>query len=199
MIKINIKVNKEQKKLLKISAIVLGCIIIFIVFIYNPKKAALVKIKSYVEVTNSEIKEIKEMIGESTPLEIGVGILQERAYMLKSRYITQDNIPMALKILSDNANRTGVRILSTRPQAAGVFANKQGVTPKYDSATCMKLPLDLITEGKYEDIVKFLYLLENGAKGIYTVDGFSLRQDNNIYPEIKVDLKIGLYYFAGEK
>ncbi len=103
-----LKLNREQKKLLNLSGIFLLVIVIFVVLIYNPKRVAMMKLKSIVDVSNAEEKEIRKFIGEKVSLEEGVGILKEKAELLKSRYISQKDVSLALKELSDAANKTGL-------------------------------------------------------------------------------------------
>jgi len=190
------RLNREQRKLLNLSGIFLLVIVIFLVFIYNPKRVAMMKIKSVVDVTSTELKEIQKFLGADITLEQGVGILQERAALLKLKYIKQQDVSLALKELSDMANKTGVRIISTKPQAPVPFTGKGGGAVRYDSAVCMALPVQLVLEGKYENLSKYIYSLENSRRGIYTIDGFSIRKSQEIYPDVRMELRIELYVFA---
>ena len=193
-----IKLNREHKKILNLAGIMLLCAVIFLVFIYNPKRVALAKLKAYVDVTYAEEKEIRKMIGDKINLEEGLVMLKERAALLRGKYIKQQDMAEALKVLSDTANRTGVRITSTKPSLAVVFTGSGTEPVKYDSAVCMKMPVSLSVEGRFENLCKFVYSMENNPKGIYTIDGFSIRKEESIFPELKMDLNAGMYYFAGQ-
>lgn len=190
------RLSKEEKKLISLIGITVLLLILFVVFVYNPKRKAVNEVRQSVEVREAEIREIKSMIGEDVTLEEGVDILKQKAKNLKAKYIRQRDLSLALKILSDAANMAGIRIISTNLQTLSVFTNPMGVTPAYGNDVCKKMTVSLVIEGKYEALGRYLSLLENSPVGIYTVDGFYVKSEKNAYPDLAMRLKIGLYCFS---
>lgn len=193
------KLSKEEKKIISLAGLLVLVTILAIVGVYNPKRKVVRKEKERVEVKEAEVRAIRAMIGEDVTLEEGVEILQERAENLKAKYIRQRNISLALKILSDSANSAGVRIVSTNLQSLNVFTSNQGISPTYNGDVCKRMPVNMVLEGKYEAMGLYLSLLENSPIGIYTIDGFSLLREEEIYPDLSMRLKVSLYCFSPQK
>lgn len=191
-----VRLSKEEKKLASLVGITILLSVVFFIVIYNPKRRAVNEVRKSVEVREAEIKEIQSMIGEGVTLEEGVDILKAKAESSKAKYIAQKNISLALKILSDAANISGVRIVSTNLQTLDVFTGADGTSPTYNGDVCKRMTVSLVLEGKYESLGRYLSLLENSPVGIYTVDGFHVKSDKDTYPDLVMRLRIGLYCFS---
>lgn len=193
-----IKISRSEKKLINVTLITVIGITVFLVFFYIPKSAALARQKSKVEKSDALLAEVRKFIGEYASLDQGVRILRKQAVFLSGKLIDQSDISVSLNRLSEAADTAGVRIVSISPQAISVFGAKGGSATYYDKA-CLKQPIRLLLEGRYEQLVNYLYLLEYSPIGIYTINGFNITKDINIYPDLKMELVAGLFVFGGAK
>jgi Tfp pilus assembly protein PilO len=193
------KLSREQKKLINIAAIVLILSLVFWFGIYNPKRKALVKLKASIDIESAEVEKIQQMIGRETTLEAGVDILKDRIEALNKKCVKQKDISAALKVLSDTANMVRVRLISTRPGSAIAFSVNKKQPLTYRGEVCMKLPVTITVEGKYEQLGRYMQLLENSPVGMYTVDSFSIKKEKAIYPELEMSLTVSIYFLGAKK
>ena len=188
--------DKEQKKIISILAIAMAAFLVLWKAIYVPKNRSVKELKSKVDVGKAEVDSVYKMIGREVALKEGVIILKEEADRLAQKRIKQKDISFALKGLSDAANKSGVRIISTKYQMAEVFTNEAGVAPTYDGIACMKTAVTITLEGTYSKIAHYIDLLENSPRGIYTIEGFTLKKTSDKASKLKGDLLVWIYCFG---
>ena len=188
--------SKEQKKI--ISLLLLTILLLFLLwrFFYAPKTESLKQLKSTVDVGKAEIEAVYEMIGEEVSLEEAVTILKEKADKLAERRIRQKDISLALKGLSDFANKAGVRIRAIKPKSPEILTTEGGSTPTYGNIPCMKTEVAISLEGTYGQIAQYMYLLENSSRGIYTVEGFSIKKQKKDSSQLQIELLVWIYCFG---
>jgi len=190
------KLDKEQKQIISLAVIALCGFLIAWRVVYLPKKKAVMELKSKVDAGKAEVESIYAIIGREVALKEAVGILKEEKDRLEQKRIRQKDMSLALRVLSDAANKAGIRIISIKPQMAEVFTNKAGVSPSYDGFPCMKTPVSITVEGEYGQIARYIYLLENSARGIYTVEGFSMKKLRRGPSRLEANLMIFIYCFG---
>jgi len=190
-----IKISREEKNLIKIAGIVFTCIVLFLLLFYFPKSIALDKLKSRVEKSDALMKDLRQLIGQDTSLEQGIGILRKQAVMLSTKCVDQKDIFLSLNRLSEAADLAGVKIISLNPQSLSVL----GTGVKYYEKSCLKEPARLVLRGRYEQLANYLYLLEQSPIGIFTIERFSITKEKDIAPDLKMDLTVIMYVFGEEK
>ena len=192
-----LKLSREEIKILNRAVIIFACVLFFVIFFYIPRSKALARLKSKVDKSDLLVGDIKKMIGENTSLELGIGVLKKEAAILSTKYIDQKDMFLALNRLSEAADMAGVRVVSTSPQSLSVFSSG-GLTPKYYDRSCLKLPVKMVIEARYEELASYLHSLEYSPVGIYTIEGFSIKKDKNLVPDLKMDITVDLYIFGDE-
>ena len=193
------KLSKEENKLVVIAVIAAFIIILFWIFIYLPKDRAVKRLKTKVEQDKSALDMIVKIIGEQTPLEKADAIMKRQAGEFRRVVVEQKDVYLELNFLSAAADKVGVKIISTTPQTAVVFTNRQGITPKYNGESCLKVPVNMVLEGDYKRLMNYLYTLEHSPVGIYTVEGFSISKEPQISPDLKMELSVALCVFGEAK
>jgi Tfp pilus assembly protein PilO len=188
--------DREQKKIISIWVVALCVFLVIWRGCYVPKKREVSALKAKVDVGKAEVDSVYNMIGREVVLKEAVGILKEEADRLGKKRIRQKDTALALRGLSDAAHKAGVRIISTKPQVAEAFTNKAGATPDYEGLVCMKLPVTITLEGNYIQIAHYIVLLENSARGIYTIEGFSMKKLREGSSTLKADLLVFIYCFG---
>lgn len=189
------RLDSEQKKIICVAGVAVAAFLFVWHLLYIPKKNKVMKLKAKVDVGKAEIDSVYEMIGREVALQEGVAILNEKAEYLSKKRIRQKDISMALKVLSETANRSGVRIISTKYQPAELFTNKDGESASYDKFPCMKTAVAITLEGGYGQIAQYIYLLENSPIGLYTIEGFSIRQDSK-RAQLRAEIVVWIYCFG---
>lgn len=188
-----IKLTKEEKKLIKVALIISAGFVLFSVLIYIPKSSALAKLKSKIEKNDALIADLKKTIGQNISLEEGIIVLRKQTKILSSRYVEQKDIFLSLNRLSEAADLAGVRIVSMSPQSLTVSG------AKFLDKSCLKQPVKLVLYGRYEQLVNYLYLLEQSTVGIFTVESFNISNEKGLAPDLKMEVVVGLYVFGEEK
>jgi uncharacterized membrane protein YvbJ len=189
-----IKLSRILKKYSKQIAIGL-ILFIFLIVLYKQNKVFM-KLKLGVDLVDKQIEAIENTAGKKVALEEAVGILRAKEDELKTKFIKQEDISLAFKTLSDIANATDVRIISMRPQAAAVFSSKGKGNLIYDNSTCIGIPIDLSVEAKFENLGEYMRMLESSPVGLFTVESFSLKKMQQIYPDLQMSLTVQLYFFG---
>lgn len=191
------KLSKGEKKLINLALVVTAGIVFFLIFLYFPKTRSLSQLKLKVDRSSQLLSEIRTMIGDYATLEHGIGVLRKKANFLNAKFIYQKDIAFALRQLNDTADNVGIRIISLTPQPLTSFGGKDVV--KYNDKSCLWQPVKLVIEGRYEQLAQYMYLLEQSPAGIYTINNFSIRKDESIFPDVNVDLTVGVYVFGEER
>ncbi len=190
-------IDREQKKIISLFFIALALFLLAFKGCYVPKNRAVRDLKSKVDLGKEEEEAIYDMIDHKvSSLEEAVDVLKEKADKLGKKRIRQKDIALALRGLSDGANKTGVRIISTKPQSPEIFTNKNGVSPTYGNLTCMRTSVTMSIEGDYGSIGDYISLLENSTHGIYTVDGFSIKRKGQDQSKLEANLIVSIYCFG---
>ena len=192
------RLTKSEKNLIKIAAVTLAGITLFLAFIYFPRAASVSKLKSKIEKNDALLAEIRKSIGQYASIEHGMRVLRKQAVLLSSKYVDQKNIFLVLNRLSESAETAGVKVVSITPQSLTVFNPKAGSTKYYDKV-CLMQPVKIVIEGRYEQLANYIYLLEQSNVGIYTVNSFNITKGKTIFPDLKMDLSVDMYVFGDEK
>jgi hypothetical protein len=189
--------DNEQKKIISLFVIALALFLLAWKGCYVPKNRVVMDLRSQVDVGKAEEESIYDMIDhEVSSLEEAVDILKVKAAQLGQKRIRQKDMALALRGLSEAANKTRVRIVSTKPQASEVFTNDEGVSPTYEGLPCLRTQVAMTIEGDYGQIGEYIGLLENSTHGIYTVDGFSIKRKGQDSSKLEINLIVSIYCFG---
>jgi hypothetical protein len=134
---------------------------IFFIFIYTPKRTVIYKLRQELGNVKDSLARIEAIVGERKYLGEGILKLRKEAGSLQSKFIKTEDVEELLKILSDDARRLGIEVVSMQPSEFKIWYDKKGRNLEVDNLECNKISVDMRINGAYKPLTDYMQGLEN--------------------------------------
>ncbi|MEO0092805.1 MAG: type 4a pilus biogenesis protein PilO [candidate division WOR-3 bacterium] len=180
--------NILQRKILfgGIAGLILLAILA-VVFLYQPKIRARVKIQAEAESLRRQIKEMKEMVKGIGTLRRQISQLEEQNIELFSHVAPREQLLTLLRELAKIAERYNITFLEIRPP--GLDTMLQSETP---DRPIRPVPFQIVLQGRYLDIGAYIESL-NRFPYFVKVPEFELTGKDEIRPAIEARILLNIY------
>ncbi len=170
-------ITQQQKKILLIAGIFALSFIVFIVLIYVPSQKYLEHLRGELTKTESEIAQIRTMIGENKPLEEAIRLLQLRLEAIDKRF--PDKEETTLRELSALAVRCGLAVDSLRPSRKQTVTDVGGTPIHIRGCFVQEMPVMLSLHGSYRALGEFFRILKDDFPVCVRVNALRITKGEN--------------------
>ncbi|MEO0087104.1 MAG: type 4a pilus biogenesis protein PilO [candidate division WOR-3 bacterium] len=144
--------NLLQRKWLVGGLIVLFLIIvIFVIFLYQPKIASRAKLKSEAKALKTKIEELRKLAKETEVLKQRIAKLEEENREFVARIAPRSEVLQLVRQLSEEAKKYNIKFLSIRPPGLDTL-----LTQETKENPLRPIPFEITLQGRYLDIGKFI-------------------------------------------
>lgn len=126
-------------------------IVIFVIFLYQPKIAARAKIKEETRALKAKIGELRKLAKETEVLKTRIAKLEEENKEFVARIAPRSEVLQLAKQLSEEAKKYNIRFLSIRPPGLDTL-----LTEETKETPLRPIPFEIVLQGRYLDIGKFI-------------------------------------------
>jgi hypothetical protein len=173
--------------------IVLG-VALFYHFVDGPADLRVLDIQDRVELIESRLKWISQSIDTHQDPEKVLAHFKETDRALSRRF--PDSVEKSLLMLTDYANKFGVRIEQLRPETPRKVVNSRGVTLGADGKVCYGAQVSLKFRGGYYNLIKYLDALDKVLPAFLVVRNISI--ENSFSPLLKLEGNLDLTLYLLE-
>jgi hypothetical protein len=156
--------------------------ILLVIFVYEPLAAKIRLASQDIERLDQELEIARTAVGSNGGWDFPQPGSKER------HLLTSEEIPLAIDEITSAGRTLGINFVSIRPQDEQAAQN--GSYPY--------LPIYMDVESEYQHLGQFLGRLMNLETGIVVVHSFQIQRIEEILPQVKATLEIGVY-LQGEK
>jgi len=142
--------------------------LIFIVFIYLPLNKRLSMLKNELHSIEMQVSQIKKAVGEGRPLEEAITFFKNRLEILDRKFPDKDET--ILRELSTLAVKTGVEVVSMRPQKKKIIQDINGLPIKINVCYVQEMPITMNLKAPYKTIGEFVKLLREDFPVFVRID-----------------------------
>lgn len=167
---IGIKLDKTQKIIFLMALIVVVCITVFWLFIYNPAKAKMRRLKEEFNVIQSEIERIERVSGGEKNLDIAYEKFYKRFLSLEERIPTDER--STLSLLSTEADRMDIEVSVIKPGKA----KKGDLSISIDGRSLSEMPISMDIKCDYVTLGEYLNVLREELPTLISVDKVSINR-----------------------
>lgn len=187
-LRIDIPLNKTQKIIFLMVAIVTVSILVFWLFIYNPAKAKMRRLKKELSVIESEIKKIEMVSGGEKNLDVAYEKFHKRYSELENIIPTGER--STLSTLSAEADEMGIEVLSVKPGKL----EKSKLPVEIKGKTITQMPISMRIECDYISLGKYLDILRKKIPTLIVVNDINIdRPSGEDIDYLSVSLNLTLY------
>ncbi len=131
--------------------VLLVIVIIFVLFLYQPKIAGRTKLKAEAKALKSRIEELRKLAKETEILKLKIAKLEEENREFVARIAPRSEILNLAKQLSEEAKKYNIRFISIRPPGLDTL-----LTQETKETPLRPIPFEITLQGRYLDIGKFI-------------------------------------------
>ncbi|MEW6075016.1 MAG: hypothetical protein AB1530_01780 [Candidatus Omnitrophota bacterium] len=182
-----------KKKTIISQLAVVSVLLVFWLFIYLPRRNAVVKMKAELAVLNNQIKAIEGMMDNAKTLDEGL-------IRLKVHYKEVNRFPLqeeeTVRLISEYAHRLNiaVRSLKTQPRVAFFTAQEQlsgAGKGQYQSITAV-----VELNSSYAALVRYIQILQKSLPAFITIEKLQVSQDTNGSKDLHSEMILRLYLLS---
>lgn len=185
------KLSAEQKKILLMSAIAVGVLLVFWLLIYLPSENKLKALKQELALTQSQIESINAIIKGKNSAEEGIRQLKEDYAVLKNRFPAQEQEGTAA--LSGIAKKLNVEVASVKSEESHPFRDAENQTVSIEGKTCQVVPVIAEMKCSYRDLVKYLFTIKQTLPAYETLEKIKISKDKFGSGKLNITLELNLY------
>lgn len=170
---------------------ILAGVALFYRFVDGPVDARVLDVRdrvSFVESHRRWIAQVTDRIGDPGKV---LDYFRETDRDLRLRF--PDTPEKSLLMLTDYANKFGLRVEQVRAGEARKVVNARGKALGADGKTCAGVPVSLKFKGEYYNLVKYLEALRKVVPAFLVVRDISVENDFSSHMNLKGDLDLTLY------
>lgn len=184
---------KLPKRLAIISAIFTGCILMLLIFIYLPQRNRMHQLYTQLMEIEDKLKSISSIIEGAEQPDININRLKNKISNLKQKLPQREEY--ALKAFSDEAHKLNIQLVSVKPKDKQVYLDEKEKPVRLDNMVLYKLSILLEIVCDYKSLGKYLENLQReDFPRLVTVEELKLNKDRNLFPRLRINLLINMYF-----
>lgn len=181
-----IKITKEQKKILYISAVVLLFFVCFWSFIYRPQGSKFLETKKELAATEKQISEILSLTkGE----ELSEAVKKLKVSFDKTSGEFSQGEEGLIRNLSDQANRLKIKVKNINT------AVSRSLDVQVAGRKLEELSISMNLSAEYRQLGEYLDILRNNLPILVKVTQVDIKGAGEGVPELSIELKLLAYLF----
>ena len=181
--------KKDKKVIIKISALFIGLIVLFM-FLYLPQHKKVNKVKKQIEAMQEQIDITKNMLGDLSQLRLVLGQMQQEMVSFKKRLPDQKQISSILSELSNLTKHSKIEVVSIKPEKPAHIKNDNGEVVKIDQDTLSSIKVKMDLKGSYKELADYLKRVQESLNIYAAIDEISISRVDDVYPKLKVKIVI---------
>jgi len=183
-----ITLNKNQKIIFLMAFIVIVGVAVLWVFIYNPARSKMKKLKEELAFIDSEIKKIEMISGGKEKLDIAYEKFYKKFAELERLIPVEEKT--TLSALSSTANEMNIDVLSTKPGKI----EPASLDVETGKKRIMAMPVSMNIKCAYINLGRYLNALRNELPALISVDSVNIvRPGREDATHLDVILSVTLY------
>jgi hypothetical protein len=191
-----INVQKDRITYSQIAIFVWAISIVFVVVLFyklvdGPTDLRVLDINDRVNLVESRLKWMTQTIDAIQDPEKVLEHFKETGRDLDRRF--PDTAEKSLLMLTDYANKFGVRVERIQAGKPMKVVNARGLTLGADGKVCYGVQVSLKFKGDYYNLVKYLEALRKVVPAFLVVRNISIENDFSSTPKLKGTLDLSLY------
>ncbi len=191
-----INVQKERITFSQIAIFVWGLSILFVAVIFfqfvdGPADMRILDIQDRVALVESRLKWIKQTIDTIQDPAKVLDHFRETERALGRRF--PDTAEKSLLMLTDYANKFGVRVERIQPESPRKIVNARGAALGADGKVCYGVQVSLKFKGEYYNLVKYLDALRKVVPAFLVARNLSIDNKFSSEPRLEGTLDLSLY------
>lgn len=167
-------IDKQQRNILIMLAVVISSILVFFVFIYSPTKAKIHQLKNQLKSVGQSLVDIQAIAPDRKDLGRAILNLRQESNFIESRFIKPDEVAASLEMLSEFARQAGIEVVSVQPSE---FKPCYAVKPELlqsEGLECNKVSIDINLVGAYKALTGYIERLEANVSPQLSVRRFDI-------------------------
>ncbi len=171
-------------------AIVLG-VVLFYQLVDGPTDSRVLDISDRVNLLGSRLKWMTETIDTIKDPDKVLNYFREIARGLDRKF--PDTAEKSLLMLTDYANKFGVRVVRVQPESPKKVVNARGRAMGADGKICYGVEVSLRFKGEYYNLIKYLDALRKVLPAFLVVRNISIENKFSSEPRLEGNLDLTLY------
>lgn len=184
--------KKDKKVIIKISALFIGLIVLFM-FLYLPQHKKVNKVKKQIEAMQEQIDITKNMLGDLSQLRLVLGQMQQEMVSFKKRLPDQKQISSILSELSNLTKHSKIEVVSIKPEKPAHIKNDNGEVVKIDQDTLSSIKVKMDLKGSYKELADYLKRVQESLNIYAAIDEISISRVDDVYPKLKAKFTLTIY------
>lgn len=191
-----INIQKDRITFSQIAILAWGLLIVLVVvlfyqFVDGPADSRVMDIQDQVDLVESRLKWITQTTEKFQEPEKVLNYFRETDRGFDRRFPAAAE--KSLLMLTDYANKFGVRIERIQPEAPRKVVNSRGGVLGADGKVCYGVQVSIKFKGEYYNLIKYLDALRKVLPAFLVVRNITI--DNNFSPSLKLEgnLDLSLY------
>ena len=175
-------ITKQQINILIMAVAAVLSVALFFIFIYAPKQAQIRRLNQEFQDIEKSLTNIEVVIGGKRDFGKGILRLKAKARSLDLKFINPDNIAEVLKLLSQQARRMKLEIISMQPSE---FQRAEGLK-------CDKGSIDMNVIGTYQQLADYMQAVEERDTPLFIIRKFDVYK-YQIVPRLKAHITVDVF------
>ena len=191
-----INVQKDRITFSQIAIFVWALSIVFGVVLFHqlvgaPADSRVLDIQDRMELLNSRLKWMTQTIDAIPDPEKVADYFRETDRALGRKF--PDAAEKSLLMLTDYANKFGVRVARIQPEKSRRVVTARGQTLSADGKVCYGVEVSLKFKGEYYNLVKYLDALRKVVPAFLVVRNITIENKFSSVPKLEGNLDLSLY------
>jgi len=182
----------SQKKLMLSGITIAALFSALWFFVYMPSRAEVLKLEAELSDTQSQIRQIEEIMADGKISGIGIGMLKEKYRRLKERFPEDEEEGIAA--LSTIARSCGIKVVSSSVQAKTEFVDDSQQPVVFEGKALQVILVSLELKATYKELLKYIQAMRNSLSVLATVESLSIDADEAGPKKLNVVLGVNLYF-----
>ena len=191
------KITGTQKKIIIVSAVVLVAFLFTWLFVYQPARNKVARIKTELENVNSQIERIEGLVEEGKPIGEEIDKLQKEFDALSAKFPRKEE--EALRLVSGFARKLGIEVVSIKPQPKRLFAGKEEHAIEFEGKKCQRVFVFVKMKCNYKQLVEYIDMLKGSLPAFVCVESINASKEKiegAKTPRLKTELGLSLYLLS---
>ncbi|MBI4335519.1 MAG: type 4a pilus biogenesis protein PilO [Candidatus Omnitrophica bacterium] len=186
----------RDKKILVIAAVCVIIVLIFWAFVYFPARKKLGVLKSEYGALRKEVAEIESRGGSERDIMKMVVSLRNDLDAATLRLPAKEET--TLKMISSEASRLGVEVISLSPRPKRPFQGPDGGIVPIENKRCFEIPISMEVRGSYKAIGEYLSVLRQTPNALIKTEDILLRGDDAAGGRLRGSVELAIYILRKE-
>lgn len=184
-------ITSSQRKIIIIAAAAAAVVALLSFFVYLPAVRKMSLLKDEVSGIQDQIEQIEDNVGQGHSIADGIEVLKNSHRALDAKFPVKEE--EALGLLSEFARKCNVTVVAIRPGSKVEFLDAKGQKVEIEGKICRILPVSIEVRSNYNDLGKYLEMLEESLPAYVTVEELKIHKESGGIPNLIVTMNLNLY------